>query len=448
MRKSTLTSSDDIMIDLQIEESLSRETLMAIDSSNRKEDYWTFGFFVTVIICAFLVGLYGPPLMRTLTSDYSFLKGDTTAKFSLDSVSAWNHFIDCDITYLRSDGITSVDYETDITVKIMKYKRGILIENQELDHNAVAISFEEGESESNSIHVLADRLISYDKLVMTVSCKQKIKAKGLRVTWTYGDPDEPLLQIGFRVIFSLSCLLALIFLVMRLWGTSFKIWHLEQKLTVFLLVVAFLANDPLYFIQALEVTKSGVLYDVISSSLFRVYLLFFMLTLFDSLRYKNRKIGSCFLAPKYLFMAASLVIECAHSFVEHSQVYIFAEMVSNGSRTLLRVLQWFVTLLYMIWMLSSIMKAGYSIDVTERYKFTVYSIVSLFSVVVLVIFQVLDQTNAVINTSLGFTMKFAIQNCFVLLMAVFHWPYELLTDSQYRGTGDGEVQNDFFTNEE
>jgi hypothetical protein len=55
------------------------------------------------------------------------------------------------------------------------------------------------------------------------------------------------------------------------------------------------------------------------------------------------------------------------------------------------------------------------------------------------------------HTSLRFVMAFAVENLFVLLMAVFHWPYELLHGTQFgeteppKGTPDNV---DFFVNGE
>lgn len=75
------------------------------------------------------------------------------------------------------------------------------------------------------------------------------------------------------------------------------------------------------------------------------------------------------------------------------------------------------------------------IDVTENYKFTAYATTSISSFLVVTIFELLSQLKLLRHTSLSFVMVFSVQNCFVLIMTIFHWPFELLTDREYQDTG-------------
>lgn len=96
-------------------------------------------------------------------------------------------------------------------------------------------------------------------------------------------------------------------------------------------------------------------------------------------------------------------------------------------------------------MIVAIVSAGAFIDITEKYKFSVYSNVSIICIsVIMFVDFVLKPRRIFQDTSLSFAIHFTVQNLFVLLMVVFHWPYETLTDQQYHDTGEGVSENDFF----
>ena len=429
-----MPSSDDVLIDLRIEESLSREVLMSIDSSNRKEDCWTFGFFLAILICCFLLGLFGPPLVQHQTNTKRFEDSTTKFVFALDEISPQNHFIDCDVSFIRSNaGLASDEVLDNLEFRTLKYKDGTGVELRTISLGAVSVVFPAQSAYSRRIHVFADRMLFYDKIAVKVPNV----GYGVVVKWTYGDPRQAFVQTGFRSLFSLACIFALLFLVCRLRKIPFKIWHLEQRLTVFLLVFAILADDPLYFIQWLEATRVGIIYDVVSDSLFKVYLLFFMLALFDSLRYKNRKIDSCFFAPKYMFFVVMLVADLLHRLYEHSQTYAFTQLASPWTKSLVDTIQWSLQILSILWLIFAIWQASVMIDITEKYKFTVYAITCLSSFLIVTFFELISQLKLLRHTSLSFVMVFSVQNCFVLIMTTFHWPFELLSDRQYQGTDSG-----------
>ena len=424
-------SSDDVPIDLQIEESLSREVLMAIDSTNRRDDCWTSWLFVSVLLVCFCIGLLGPPVAQQKENLKKWEDSTTKFIFALDDITPQNHFVDCDVFFVRQTAEIANTTVINLVFQVLKYKNENPIEMRRIPHDDVSLEFLVNSLSSKKVHVFADRLLYYDKVavkVPNIGC-------GVLLTWTYGNPNQVSLQVGFRSLFALACVIALTLLLTRMKPTPFKIWHLEQKLTVFLLFFAILADDPLYFLQFLEVTRIGIIYDVVTASLFKVYLLFFMLTLFDSLRFKNRKIEKCFFTPKYFLFAIMIWADILHRLYDHSQTYAFAQLASPWTRWLISSVQWALQLVAVAWLLIAVWKASFMIDVTENYKFTAYATTSISSFLVVTIFELLSQLKLLRHTSLSFVMVFSVQNCFVLIMTIFHWPFELLTDREYQDTG-------------
>jgi hypothetical protein len=415
-------SSNHYLIDLEIAESLSRETLMSIDSSNRNEDIVTFTCVGLLLICATGVGFYGPPLHQMNSTVYPFRPNASSVTFFSPPLSARNRFILAEIRCMRPWPPGPINFSMEA-----KKFRGHRAVELILDIRIIRdVTFPIGSAESTPLRLWVDRLLTYDRL----SLRLRGAIGGLRMTWICGETDQVLIQMLFRLLYALAVLVALFLFTWRLRQTAFKIWHLEQQLTVFLLVFAFLDTDPLCFFDEFKVTRIGVAWDTFVAASFRTYLLFFGLTLFDSLRFKNRKIGSCFFAPKIVFFA----------------LFWLAEIVRDSEVCNIPYIVWFPRWVYVGWALFVTVNTARFIDVTERYKFAVYAGVSVGAILVVAgVCFLCAKSEELGNTSLPFVVPFSVQNFFVLLMTLFHWPFELLTDRQYQGTEDG-ANTVFFAN--
>ena len=138
-------------------------------------------------------------------------------------------------------------------------------------------------------------------------------------------------QIYFRTISAIFGIIVLFYITFRLSSMSFKLWHLEQKLTIPLLGLLILFNNPLYFFMVSKPNPVFIIYDSIFTNLFNSYLKFFILCLFDSLRYKNRNTNSCFFIPKCIFIIIFFGFNIVHSINHNIQSFsdIFASALSN-----------------------------------------------------------------------------------------------------------------------
>jgi hypothetical protein len=172
-----------------------------------------------------------------------------------------------------------------------------------------------------------------------------------------------------------------------------------------------------------------------------LYLLFFVLVLFDSLRFKNRKTVECFCIPKAFFFFVYLIIEVTDEFTRESDIFLWAWPWKI--RRCCHITRAACQLICLGWILLAIVLAGRFIDITERYKFWAYSGVCLVAVSVVALLEfVFKNSQWLLRNSVPFVVPFSIQNFFVLLMAIFHWPYELVVDQQYEDSAAGEVQED------
>lgn len=232
-----------------------------------------------------------------------------------------------------------------------------------------------------------------------------------------------------------------------------------------------------------------------------IYLRFFIYVLFDSLRFKNRRIGHCFFIPKILFFFFFLCFELILSFIQtekvtdfkwshpNSQVYKTSDIDNNNNffqnefkiskqldfysnerllhnnlyfglinddknneKNLYEKSAFFLTkiseLIYIACLILVIIRSFREIDVTERYKFFTYFSVS-FTMILLIGLSdcFLSRSKKFANTLTPFLFKLSVYNFYALLMMFFHWPYELITDQQYLDPDDVEVGVADFYNE-
>lgn len=545
-------SSSSCLIDIQIEESLSRETLMSIDSANQKEDCGIFTLCsITLTICFFLSFLL-PNLTTTIKYNYKLRDRDMSfsspnhqssielsknikqkyVSFSIESLSSLNQFLSLSVSFIRKS-IPNTLNEMDLSYNHMNYSNNDLLilftditiqtdlsnKAHETDFSSHSLSdsflyFAKDQNISQKVPLLKNQLTKYTTFASTVSisCNKLNNEPNnklfddiieCRVYWTFGNSSIPFYQSFIKLLFFTINFISLISFLWRTRYTSVYVLHLEQILSIFLLFFTFLIDNPFHYIFIVKLPKFSMIYDEITKTIFNIYLRFFVLVLFDSLRFKNRRIGRCFFTPKLFFFLFFLLFELLSSLIQakkvghfqypnsvlqklHSteinaanfkQFYqneakiskevnlysnerllhsnLFFGLIDNsdhyaGNNNFYEKSIFFLSklfeLAFIFWIVFVIVRSFRDIDVTERYKFFVYfSVSSLMFLLTEVSDWILSRMERFGNTLLPFLFKLSVYNIFGLLMMFFHWPYELITDQQYLDPeeGDGDVA-DFY----
>lgn len=235
-------------------------------------------------------------------------------------------------------------------------------------------------------------------------------------------------------------------MIIRLRSKRFNAWHIEQKLTVFLMIIIALYNNPFYGIKFVSWTVNYVI-DSIFAGVISGYIVFFNLTLFDSLRSKNRDTTGFFYLPKIIISAFISILVLITSLLKIYEGLKNQKSISSPLELTLIIDSFlpylvFVAFAYIVFEIVLVFR---EIDPTETYKLNLY--ILTFSICVLgsLIGYKLAGNNALI-----FTVKYAIISLFGILMAYFHWPYDVGVDQNYDETKDGMLhdQNEpgFFEN--
>jgi hypothetical protein len=295
----------------------------------------------------------------------------------------------------------------------------------------VSATFTSSAANSSWIRLLSDRVIDYD------SFELRLRFHGLPfsrviIRMVAGVPDHAIFQIIFRIVFAVFVALFLLFLGMRLRAMPISLWHLEQKLTVPLLVLDLLFSNPFYIIHSYVPSQKLIVLTTIIHSLFTSYFRFFVLVLFDSLRYKNRKTDHCFFLPTVAFVLLFFVIGVVHGASDDVASFGGSPLEMNHAESIFDKADTALYIVYLAWVVKCVAHSAAQVDITERYKLSMYLAVCGFSLFILGVAQIVFKALNVFSlSSLHFAIVFAVQNVFVLLMAYFHWPYEMLHDQSY-----------------
>lgn len=488
------SSSD--MIDIQIEESLVRETLMSIDSSNFKEDLLIILSFFLIIFVSSLLGIFGAPSISVFSSPKSISQSTNNEQFSTISsqITPYHRFVAFSIRMIPTKLETQNQNPKSVTNRLnFDYKIDLRRDDQEktisrsISNFSITSTFDMTEISSEKFYTKKSQseylYLFFDKIdhgFKSISLQFTIHNLDRSFTdfvlrTEIGHPTHSIFQLYFRIIFSLFQLLFLIMLFLRLRLMPVKLWHLEQQLTIPLLIFIILYNNPFYFIQLVfppsYLNDTCPLFETFNSIIrcfVNCYFEFSILVLFDSLRYKNRKTGQCFFGPKLLFLLVSSIIFIVSQLFNdqnsHDMYRQFNDAKELDHNFVLEMLQrdplkpklptfsLMFSIIYLIWLFYVIFFAGLEVDVTEQYKFNMYLVIAGVSILVLIPIHILDvlQSNSLLRySSLVFVTDFVIKNMFVFLMAYFHWPYEVLQDQQYIDSADDvsiPIDDELFVN--
>jgi hypothetical protein len=200
-------------------------------------------------------------------------------------------------------------------------------------------------------------------------------------------------------------------------------------MTTLLMLLGIFMNNPFHFMFVRSSIPFLMVVESILGSVFDIFLKYFSLVLFDSLRFKNRKIGEYFYTPKLIFFMFFFVANCEECLTT------FGRFQRIGATSV----SWFETAImsaravfegaFVGWLALSMFRSSREMDVTESYKFSLYSVLCLATIVTLFLNELVDQFFTFSERSaLCFVARITAQNLFILLMALFHWPYELMSD--------------------
>lgn len=158
------------------------------------------------------------------------------------------------------------------------------------------------------------------------------------------------------------------------------------------------------------------------------FVVFFLLVIFDSFRFKNRETKIGFFIPKVFiaFILGTLIIfegmlRVILNFCDTKTVDELRPLLQLFGKLISPIFG--VTLLYIFVV---IILAFMEVDSIEKYKLHLYILTFSISLLAGLVGYQFHYNNALI-----FTIQHSIISLFSILMAYFHWPYEIKKDQIY-----------------
>ena len=378
-------NSSDEMIEIQVEDSLVRESLMLIDSANFKEYITVISAFSIMLMFFLILGIFG------ISNNHSQI--NSVANFScieLPQINRLNRFIDIYLHYRHENSSKYESLATEVSLFTKtsdpKYSHTINV--------PVNITAYESKTSTEWIKIYSLRIINFEGLFINITLPEQDIF------------DEPEIRIETQnyVYAVVIIILASLFILANLglcilYIIKINYWHIEQIITVILFISNLLADIPLNLVSDQSIIH------LIFNSISVIYLRLVFLILFDSLRYKNRRISNCFFTPKLILSIVSLTVS-------------ILETITN-SFTYIKIISWACTLLFYLYITTSIILASVQVDITERYKFNLYIIILIEFVVFI--------GSAYSFSEFGSTKQivpYSLRNIIGFLFAYFHYPFE------------------------
>jgi hypothetical protein len=438
-------SSTDDFIDVQIQENLGRETLMTIDSLNQCQDWFSlFGFFAIFVILL-VAGYFGPEAHSTKV--YEKIDSDSTV-FFYKGLTPMNRFIHMNMYFLiesREDKIPG-KINASCSVTLENSKKGK--KSTTNFGGIVELKADIRENRTHKIHIFSEEVIDFDAIDGKIVLNNKEPKKHLTsiVELGVGSVDHTYFQIYLRITLSLVQVIFFVSFSLRLRQIDRKMWHLEQKITLPLILITLFHTNPLFFLQVKNPSRLFNTLNKIIRSLYESYFCCFILLLLDSLRFKNRKTDEYFFIPKVIWAIVIFIVSIIRSITADSRSH-FLHLEESKADYYEKMTHAFIGILYLINVVLSIIKSYIKVDSTEKFKSVVYMITCTIVLALLLASDICFNYFGIFeNTSIPVTALYALQNLFSLMMTYFHWPYEILEDQEYFDGVERVPPPEFFAN--
>lgn len=346
--------------------------------------------------------------------------------YTITNLSRYTRALGIDLIMERVPNANTTNGGVTLSVETLNNKTlgGVI----SIPHQPLYAKFNEFDIFSRPVNVYQCLSVNFTTLTVQFSFSSIYgEYNGVQILFKIGNAEFVLYEILFRIFFSISLTCFSILFLIRLRSLKIKNWHLEQKLTILLLLVVALYNNPLYGTKFADWSTSYI-FDAIFKGIAVSYSIFFLLILFDNFRFKNRETTIWFFVPKIVITFFLGIIIIAEGLL---RLFIYLGDLSTAISlsSYVHQLQLFISPTLAIASLYVIVTIGLAmreVDPTERYKLNLYILTFSICLLAGLIGYHFHRGNALI-----FTIRYAIISLISILLTYFHWPYEIKKDLIY-----------------
>lgn len=398
------------------------EPNLTLEVANKWEVTVTLLTFLGIAALSIIVGCFGPSLE---------IKEKTKNILDMHETSAWSRFY-MKFTNLKPSnkfqrfyiifqrqslgGQISAPVTANFTVTY--FRKNVTIRYDTFQNIKYTVKSSKIQLDSTPFVFLKENNIDYDVLLLNSSFEIFTRAYQFSTfVWEYGCSLHEQMILFIRMTYALVEILFFIMMLVRLNKFPKDTWRPEQKFTLYLLLFSILCNNPLELINQFYPSSFFYFIDILFSSIFKPYLLFFILIIFDLAKHRNFQVDSKFYTPKILFYGLYGI------FLMVSKSMNGFYSLSENANNIIDYIDIFFILISVAWTISVIRVIMQKTDSTEQFILYLY-VGSIFSSIMIIgIGRVMLDINPLLkNKPFNSLLTHAVFNILVLFMAEVHFP--------------------------
>lgn len=420
---------------IQIGDVAGQDAFMSIETNSIKDDALAILLFICVIFTTTIAGIYGPQKYVVGSVQTTFSDQNSLHQI-INNLAPIDRYLSLSLFFLTSNGKPANSTAVKFAFALTFRKNGNEMKRSD-GQSDVVLRFK-NDGMSQPIEFYYDRLISYDEVSVNVEFDETKDLTGGMLQWKYGDPNHSVFQSWVRYVFILTSIIIASLFIYRLKLVERNNWTIEQKLTIVILIASISGANPFYPLLVYFPTLFQAAYHCVLSESFISLTMFFIITIIDNFRLKDKPDKGFFYQPKVAFLIVRIIVGSVVAIGKED--CIFSYEVTNVFRVLLLI----VNALFAVYLLVLLILAFKKTDPTSLHTYIVYTIIFILTILFNVLPVFFDKIPFLENTSGAFSMQFSALNCLTILMAYFHWPYERIIDQQYNEAGKEDNENQSF----
>jgi hypothetical protein len=428
------------LIDVQFEDSQGGDAQMAVDTSSTNELFVVSVAFLGLVGLSVVIAAVSPP-SKQIHSLYIPLRLDVLrgVKYATFLVSALNEYLSFSVVPSFTDPTTVLTVDVSVEAELSDNA-------QQTEFFALhfrGVLFAASNRSDQMFPIFWRRLGVFRRLVARVSFRGNSVGRviGCLSEWSSADTTFAFLESAYRYSFlGLVALVGLAFYY-KVSSAPFRRWFAEQKMTAILVAVAALAIDPLrnLFVN-LSTTRYLIVHELFQSA-FTAFLRFYILAIFDLLAWRNLGTRPSDIPRKAEFGVLYCAAHFAHQILPSSMSGVRLKRLPPFD-LILTINRVGFDVAFFVWLGWTVNRCWRRISTTDVITFATYSVIGGFVLVESLITDTLGNVVPFLTTScVSFVLKISVENFFVILMMMMHWPYQT-TSNKYVEPGHAKADID------
>ncbi|OHS98222.1 hypothetical protein TRFO_35422 [Tritrichomonas foetus] len=439
--KSTQNNINDSMDDINLEPGLKPQTMMQIDSHNLTDNLVCAILVIVTTLVTLIASLTGPQQYRTKSQIFPIHNLDESnptqileIESSINEITPFNRFLSLEIDCRRED--TSIELISKLNISL-----NISVLTEKLGNNVKSIVYQNLLSEYPVIYQkdsIESQKVSlyFDKMLqnkdyhsdLVLSGKDLISTtKYVELYWKFGDK-----MVTWAVIIVKSLYLTIILILFFLYTKTaiqkkFFMLTIEQKFTFVLIFLCLLTDNPTTDINFPGTNLIFLIFTSIFDTIFKMFVSYYLIKLYQSVKCQSVPIDYPIEIVITIVFYILILVDISISLISSIDTFKTQLLLKSSEiKCVSNACELSISFLVLLVML----KTSLTLDETEFFRFAAYSIHAFLMFFITIPVKIIQSKTEL--SYIPMLMEHTGYNLFVITMAYFHWPYQILKDTSYQ----------------